>query len=272
MSKQHHAEQWHPGMPLPDVTNDEYTLPGKMHTAEDIVGLKEYEIDEIKAGEQFYIPLPAFVGGDMDEQKFLIGVALKDIPRRAIKFEPYIVGLPEQMLKNNEGQISGRGHRFITNLTEGKTGSEPGNGDVRFQVLEWNDARYGKPALGRPCLIKVPGRPWNADCHGDIKQVVAVLEPDQPILGGEVKFVFREFGPGSFDYNEVTEWAYLDGKRKTENDAIDDIQPPTPPKKEIYIETAFFDRILVKLGLMRNKEKMQAKYPDCIVRYDFEDR
>lgn len=268
MSKQRQAEQWHPGMPLPDVTNDEYTLPGKMHTAEDIVGLKEYEIDEIKAGEKFYISLPAFVGGDMDEQKFLIGVALKDIPVRAIKFGPYVSGL----LKNDGVAISGKRYHLATNLTKDKTGSAPGNGNARIQVLEWHDAMRDKPALGRPCLIKVPGRPWNADCCGDINQVVAVLEPDQPIIGGEVKFVFREFGPGSFDYNEVTEWAYLDGKRETENDATGDIQPPPPPKKEVYIETAFFDRILIKLGLMRTKEKLQAKYPDCIVRYEFEDR
>ena len=76
---------WKPGQDLPDETTDDYILYGKIHTHGDIIGLKELYVDSIIIGDRFYVPLPAYIGGSLDEQKFLIGIARKDIPASAIR-------------------------------------------------------------------------------------------------------------------------------------------------------------------------------------------
>lgn len=86
----------------------------------------------------------------------------------------------------------------------------PAHGTPHDQVLHWHDAREEVPEMNRVCLIKVPDRPWDFSGKGDIKQDVVYLDSRQVFNEYELPYVFRQFGPGTFDYNEVTEWAYLD--------------------------------------------------------------
>ena len=51
------------------------------------------------------------------------------------------------------------------------------------------------------------------------------------------------------------------------------IKPPERPKIEIVIDNGIFDpfvRLLVKLGLCHQKERIQAENPDANVRYSWE--
>ncbi len=53
------------------------------------------------------------------------------------------------------------------------------------------------------------------------------------------------------------------------------IKPPERPKIEIIIDNGIFDpivRILVKLGLCHQKERIQAGNPDANVRYLWESK
>ena len=81
---------------------------------------------------------------------------------------------------------------------------------TRQQVLNWHDATKEVPEMRRVVLIKVPDMPWRFSGKGDIKQTVAYLEPVQKGGNYTVPYKFKEFGPGSFFYEDATEWAYLD--------------------------------------------------------------
>ena len=81
------------GPRLPEVITEDYRLEPGARDREEIKGLKEFEVEPIKAGERFYIPLPWQLGGDMNEQKYQLGVALKDIPATKTVLKPYITGL-----------------------------------------------------------------------------------------------------------------------------------------------------------------------------------
>ena len=53
----------------------------------------------------------------------------------------------------------------------------------------------------------------------------------------------------------------------------DKIKLPERPKIDLIIDNGFFDpfvRILVKLGLCHQKERIQAEHPDANVRYSWE--
>ncbi|MBR2305713.1 MAG: hypothetical protein IKA48_00630 [Fibrobacter sp.] len=202
--------KFYPGSGLPEVATEDYRLEPGARGREEIKGLKEFEVEPIKAGERFYIPLPWQLGGDMNEQKYRLGVALKDIPATKTFLKPYITGLFEN---STVLSISTRkGYNLDTNLA-GKLGeakTEPEQHITRTQTLWWHDARKDIPEMNRVCLIKVPDRPWDFGGKGDIKQDVVYLDSRQVFNEGELPYVFRQFGPGTFDYNEVTEWAYLD--------------------------------------------------------------
>ena len=86
----------------------------------------------------------------------------------------------------------------------------PAHGTPHDQVLHWHDAREEVPELKRVCLIKVPFRPWLFSGKGDLNQKVAILSEIQVEKEGDPPYRFEEMGPHSFDYDEVTEWAYLD--------------------------------------------------------------
>lgn len=189
--------KFYPGSQLPEVVTEDYRLEPGARGQEEIKGLKEFEVEPIKTGERFYIPLPWQLGGDMDEQKYQIGVALKDIPATKTVIQPYITGLFENSTVISPGKSA-----------EEKT--EPEQHVTRTQTLRWHDARKDIPEMKRVCLIKVPGRPWNFSGKGDVKQVVAYLDSHQVFNEGELPYGFREFGPCTFDYGEVTEWSYLD--------------------------------------------------------------
>ena len=60
---------------------DEYFSDDCLYSRSEIAGLKEYHVDDIIVGDRFYIPLPWYLGDDMNEQKFLRCIAKKDIPR-----------------------------------------------------------------------------------------------------------------------------------------------------------------------------------------------
>lgn len=196
------------GPRLPEVITEDYRLEPGARDREEIKGLKEFEVEPIKVGERFYIPLPWRLGGDMDEQKYQLGVALKDIPATKTVLKPYITGL----FGNSTVISTCKSYSLVTNLAgklaEAKT--EPEQHITRTQTLWWHDARKDIPELNRVCLIKVPDRPWNFGGKGDIKQDVVYLDSRQVFREGELPYVFRQFGPGTFDYDEVTEWAYLD--------------------------------------------------------------
>ena len=98
------------------------------------------------------------------------------------------------------------------NLTETLAGenTEPDQHITRTQTLRWHDARKDIPEMLRVCIIKVPGRPWRFGGKGDIKQAVVYLSPRKPFHDGEPPFVVSGHGGGTYDYDEVTEWAYLD--------------------------------------------------------------
>lgn len=51
------------------------------------------------------------------------------------------------------------------------------------------------------------------------------------------------------------------------------IKCPEPPKMEMVIDNGIFDpivRLLVKLGLCHQKERIQAEHPNANVRYQWE--
>lgn len=200
--------KFYPGSRLPEVVTEDYRLEAGARDREEIKGLKEFEVEPIKAGERFYIPLPWQLGGDMNEQKYQLGVALKDIPATKIVLKPYIAGLSGNSTVIN----TCKRYSLATNLA-GKLGEakpEPEQHITRTQTLRWHDARKDIPEMKRICLIKVPDRPWNFSGEGDIKQDVVYLDSRQVFNEGELPYVFRQFGPGTFEYDEVTEWAYLD--------------------------------------------------------------
>ena len=179
------AAKWYPGQNLPDTDCEDYILYGKIHSHGDIQGLKEFEVDPLDMGDKFYIPLPKEVGGDMNEQKFLIGIAKKAIPATKITLGPYI---PLQFsVDGPKVPVMTRCANFVKNM-------------AGIQVLTWHDATKDTPEVDRVVLIKVPGRPWIFHGKGDIKQKVAYMD---------MNHVFKEFGPGDYDYSEVSEWAYL---------------------------------------------------------------
>lgn len=199
--------KFYPGSRLPGVTTEKYRLEPGARDREAIKGIKEFEVEDIKAGERFYMPLPRELGGDMNEQKYQLGVALKDIPATKVVLKPYITGFFD-----NSTVISPGRYNLVSNLAgkvpEEKT--EPEQHVTRIQTLKWHDARKDIPEMKRVCLIKCPGRPWNFSGKGDIKQDVVYLESRQVFNEGELPYRFTQFGPGTYEYNEVTEWAYLD--------------------------------------------------------------
>lgn len=200
--------KFYPGSRLPEVVTEDYRLEPGARDREEIKGLKEFEVEPIKAGERFYIPLPWQLGGDMNEQKYQLGVALKDIPATKTVLKPYIAGL----FGNSTTISTCKRYSLATNLA-GKPGeekTEPEQHITRTQTLRWHDARKDIPEMNRVCLIKVPDRTWCFCGKGDIKQDVVYLDFRQTFNEGELPYVFRQFGPGTFEYNEVTEWAYLD--------------------------------------------------------------
>lgn len=69
---------------------DEYFSDDCLYSRSEIAGLKEYHVDDIIVGDRFYIPLPWYLGDDMNEQKFLRCIAKKDIPKSAVRFGPYV--------------------------------------------------------------------------------------------------------------------------------------------------------------------------------------
>lgn len=109
-------ENWKPGHDLPDTSTDDYILYGKIHTRGDIMGLKELYVDDIIKGDRFYVPLPAYIGGNLDEQKFLIGLALKDIAASAIRFGPYIPHCDTHQLPVKAAET------LVNNVIESATG------------------------------------------------------------------------------------------------------------------------------------------------------
>lgn len=178
--------KWYPGQRLPDIESDLYVIDGQIRRREDVAGLKEFDVEPLIKGDRFYIPLPKEIGGDMNEQKYLIGIAKKPISANTIKFGPYISMKFDE--ENPKVPVMSKCARFLKNMT-GK------------QILTWHDAAKDTPETNRVLLIKVPNRPWIFDGKGDIKQRVAYLDENHE---------FQEFGPSSFTYSEVTEWAYLD--------------------------------------------------------------
>jgi hypothetical protein len=135
-------------------------------------------------------------------------VALKDIPATKTVLKPYITGL----FGNSTVLSTCKGYSLATNLAgnPGEEKAEPEQHITRTQTLKWHDARKDIPEMNRVCLIKVPGRPWNFDGKGDIKQDVVYLESCQVFNEDELPYIFTQFGPDTYEYNEVTEWAYLD--------------------------------------------------------------
>ena len=200
--------KFYPGSGLPEVVTEDYRLEPGARNREEIKGLKEFEVEPIKAGERFYIPLPWQLGGDMNEQKYQLGVALKDIPATKMILKPYIAGL----FGNSTVINTCKRYSLPTNLAgkPDETKPEPEQHITRIQTLNWHDARKDIPEMNRVCLIKVPDRPWCFTGKGDIKQDVVYLDVRQTFNEGELPYVFRQFGPGTFDYDEVAEWAYLD--------------------------------------------------------------
>lgn len=69
---------------------DEYFADDCLYSRSEIGGMKEYQVDDIIVGDRFYIPLPWYLGDDMNEQKFLRCIAKKDIPKSAVRFGPYV--------------------------------------------------------------------------------------------------------------------------------------------------------------------------------------
>jgi len=61
-----------------------------MVDANHIAGLKIYQKSDIKKGERFAIPLPAWVGGSHDEHFYLIEIADRDLPVSGIRLTPYV--------------------------------------------------------------------------------------------------------------------------------------------------------------------------------------
>lgn len=54
---------------------------------------------------------------------------------------------------------------------------------------------------------------------------------------------------------------------------MDNLKFPEPPKMELVIDNGIFDpivKILVKLGLCHQKERIQSENPQANVRYSFE--
>lgn len=54
---------------------------------------------------------------------------------------------------------------------------------------------------------------------------------------------------------------------------MDNLKFPEPPKMELVIDNGIFDpivKILVKLGLCHQKERIQSENPQANVRYRFE--
>lgn len=179
--------KWYPGQRLPDIESDLYVIDGQIRSRGDVVGMKEFEVEPLIKGDQFYIPLPKKFGGDMNEQKYLIGIAKKPIPANTIKLGPYI--LPMMIDEENpKVPVMSKCAGLLKNMT-GK------------QILTWHDAAKDTPETNRVLPVKVPSRPWIFDGKGDIRQCVVYLSEDHE---------FHEYGPTSFTYSEVTEWAYLD--------------------------------------------------------------
>lgn len=80
----------------------------------------------------------------------------------------------------------------------------------REQTLTWYRLAERKPALNKVIIMKVPDMPWFADrIIGDVKQVIGWMETNK-INGNHKKpYHFETFGPSSFFYEDVEEWAYL---------------------------------------------------------------
>jgi hypothetical protein len=66
-----------------------------MVKANQIAGLKIYQETDIKQGERFAIPLPAWIGGSYDEHFYLIEIADRDLPVTGITFKPYVVPIKD---------------------------------------------------------------------------------------------------------------------------------------------------------------------------------
>ena len=81
---------------------------------------------------------------------------------------------------------------------------------AREQTLTWYRLKERKPELEKVIIMKVPDMPWHAsDIDGDVKQVIGWMEKNK-IYGNHKKpYHFETFGPASFFYNDVEEWAYL---------------------------------------------------------------
>lgn len=62
----------------------------RMVGASKIDGLKIYQKNDIKKGERFAIPLPAWIGGSYDEHFYLIEIADRDLPVSGVRFTPYV--------------------------------------------------------------------------------------------------------------------------------------------------------------------------------------
>lgn len=62
----------------------------RMVGATKIAGLKIYQESDIKKGERFAIPLPAWIGGSYDEHFYLVEIADRDLPVSGVRFIPYV--------------------------------------------------------------------------------------------------------------------------------------------------------------------------------------
>lgn len=80
----------------------------------------------------------------------------------------------------------------------------------RKQTLTWYKLEEREPELEKVIIMKVPDMPWFADrIDGDFKQVIGWMETNE-IYGNHKKpYHFETFGPSSYFYDDVEEWAYL---------------------------------------------------------------
>lgn len=80
----------------------------------------------------------------------------------------------------------------------------------REQTLTWYRLEEREPALNKVIIMKVPGMPWFSNrILGDFKQVIGWMESNE-IQGNHKKpYHFETFGPSSYFYEDVEEWAYI---------------------------------------------------------------
>ena len=74
-----------------EIENLPFTVEKKIYTLGEVCGLPKLYRDDLHNGDKFRFPLSKEIGRDMDEQKWMVGVAKEDIPACGVEFGPYIV-------------------------------------------------------------------------------------------------------------------------------------------------------------------------------------